>query len=507
MNKYKPRPEALLKLIGVLEPFVKTRQEVTKIRRILRLLLNSNLQAANDQPTSYFLSITESSLSQNPPRTRMKGRHGEYLRCLQANIKARNEHTKLSMEHKVNSGDEAHSVGGTNSSLNQDDANSVMESYIDLLRKRHKRERLRLIRDNIETFFQKPAASNKFLNSKDTPEILASLPKVPSELMQQSDIDRDSIEEVLEDMVIRLEKSILRAKIILRREQTLNSKLRDQTPVTCPVPQARLFALGSTRDELITWIESELARVGETSGTTNKTTLGSFSHQEIGSVNVDDSLRAIKGQYSGYVAVRQLLVDCLHDSIKMPFHLHDEIPMTTEPNEERGSFDSEYNPHPCLNELAHLTTEIKQCIQHKSYLTSSLGKQHDKTVRDFERLAQESHLLLSHPNPLSKKQCDRLDHPDSLVARLPSRGKPDLSFHAQAWVHAAQSASHTVTEAVLVNLENGLTSAANSLHEINNLKSLVGIDSEDKNNNIRRDIWEGLNGNLGAIKEIIGEIN
>ncbi|CCU78826.1 unnamed protein product [Blumeria hordei] len=507
MNKFKPRPEALLKLMGVLEPFVKTRQEVTRIRRILRLLLISNLQAANDQPTSYFLSIPESSLSQDPPRTRMKGRHGEYLRCLQANIKARNEHLKLSMEHNINSEDESHSTSGTISSSNQDDANSVMESYIDLLRKRHKRERLRLIRDNIETLFQKPAASNQFLNPKETPEILASVPKVPSELMQQSDIDRDSVEEVLEDMVIRLEKSILRAKIILKREQTLNSEVRVKTPVTCPVPQARLFALSSTRDELINWIESELARVGENSGTTNKITLGNFSHQEIGSVNVDDSLRMIKGQYSGYVAVRQLLVDCLHDSTKMPFHLDDVISMTTEPNEERGGFDSKYNPNPCLNELAHLTTEIKQCIQHKSYLISSLGKQHEQTVRDFERLAQESHLLLSHPNPLSKTQRDRLDHQDSFVARLSSRGKPDLSFHAQAWVHAARSASHTITETVVENIENGLTSAANALHEIKNLKSLVGIDSEHKDNKVRRDIWEGLNGNLGAIKEIIGEIN
>src|ERR1035438_2619361 len=101
MEDHHGLPEALKKASRSLQPFIKQRQEVTQIRKILSSHLGLHRNADGGLLVSRPLPLVDpiSSIEATPHGVR--GIQKEYLRCVRADIKARKEYSKASQEHRV----------------------------------------------------------------------------------------------------------------------------------------------------------------------------------------------------------------------------------------------------------------------------------------------------------------------------------------------------------------------------------------------------------------------
>jgi hypothetical protein len=82
-----------------LHPFVKKRQEVIEIRRILALHLTSHISSDEARSIARPLSLLETSCGFETIPHGFRGTQKEYLRCVRANINARTENAAIRREH------------------------------------------------------------------------------------------------------------------------------------------------------------------------------------------------------------------------------------------------------------------------------------------------------------------------------------------------------------------------------------------------------------------------
>jgi len=96
MEDYDGLPEAFKKINRSLLLFIKQRQEVAQIRRILSSHLSGHLNVDGGLPVSRPLSLVDPTSSIDATPHGVRGVQKEYLRCVRANIKARKEYSKAS---------------------------------------------------------------------------------------------------------------------------------------------------------------------------------------------------------------------------------------------------------------------------------------------------------------------------------------------------------------------------------------------------------------------------
>jgi len=503
-------PEALKKASRSLQPFIKQRQEVTQIRRILSSHLSLHLNADGGLLVSRPLSLVDpiSSIEATPHGVR--GIQKEYLRCVRANIKARREYSKASQEHRVGlEGHHGHGPGGVvrDISTSQDGATS-MESFLDLVRQRQKHERLCIIQDYIDMLSQKPAASVGHLDPQDVLKDVETLPKVPPEVVNASSSSQLSDGKDLKELVDQLEKSVLRAKMLLKREQKLLTKVQAENS-TSPVSHGgRLQAVEVTRHELINWIEGELARAGDSPVTSEGQDLTKSG--EMGKEYIDAELSSIQRQYIRYTKARQALIAASTGKLESPASLElDEGYDAQSMKESHSSSGTNNVIYPYLEAMISVSNEQKAMIQQKSHLTISLAKQLKESSQGLDRLADESHLLPAHPMPAMSSQRNGSEGTVSFGGQMSNHEKPDTSRRARAWVFASKSATSTTKDAISESLEEGTKSIAEGQKKLFGLQNLLGSGSEESTANtggIGKDIWATLDGDLGAIKGDISEL-
>jgi hypothetical protein len=523
-------------------PYIRSRQEASHIRQVLAAHLDMHVNHAPGQSQPPVLSLVHDSTSVETSSGTVSGLRKEYLRSLRANIKARREYDGVSNTNTLGNGGDLTSTrdvaGSTYSAANVSSKSDHLDGYFALIRQRQRHERLRILQDYVDKIEQKSAAATLYLDQK-TPQI-SRFPRVPVDIVAGS---ASSVQEpdrkVLKDLIRDLEQAVLRAKVQLKNEKQLLEQFKSKSSKehrgdldSASANVQTLQALGRTRNELISWVEEELGKAGDSTPEEGHDPYLQSSEQT--KESIEDQLILVKAQYGRYVQARKAFIDAVSDAVEPDLVISpsDRKESDLEDLEPESTPSTTWILSPYIRELQLISNEQKTSIQQKSHLTVSLAKQHKETMQLFDRLAHESHLLPAYPrsafNP-SRRNNGQFD-----LDEMTGKEVPNASHKARAWTYAAESSSATTKDAVLANTKEGQAAIEGARDMLSTLEQLLGhrnsriepiLDDDDiwtsetkssktrvsrstqkiKSTPCHGDFWAVLDGNLGGLQ--VGEEN
>lgn len=509
--------ELIPQLQSGLEPYVKPREQVNYIRRILALHLGS---CTGDEAAVQPLSVVDSTRDVDANAEELRGVQKEYAVALQANVVARRQF------EAVQAGSlDIHPPQTTPSSASQ-----FLDGHLALLRLRQKRECLLAIQRSLDRLNEKPASRQSLLDTASVFRGATALPSVPKAVVNSFVAERSTAQPDLESRVHQLEKAVLRAKLQFKQEERLlaETKARCKSRSEVVSNGAKLEALSTTRNELISWVEAELSKASaeEAEESADSLPLGRDCQPGDGQAAVTAQLGQISQKYASYVAARKDVLALVsrqqQPSISPPGQ-------QATPLEHVDNADSKPADHfliPYVEALLSISSHQKTMISHKSHASTVLKKQVDESRQALDRLAEESQLLPSYP--LKNSQRWR----SGMVSETTKSSKRSegISSHIRPWVMAADSAKIATLEAVAETIEGGEVALENCIKSLQIIDRLLGQGADQEtgdadpaqpsdkvgpssggasvgkqsNNKIgprqqKGDPWSRLHGNLGLI--------
>ncbi|KAL6799032.1 hypothetical protein GGI42DRAFT_328530 [Trichoderma sp. SZMC 28013] len=513
-------PEILLKFQKQLDPYIKPREQVNYIRRVLALHLGSS---AGNGAIQSPLFLVDSSQEVTTPSD-LTGVFREYVEALQANTAARRQFDSLLKNNPPEDPEPPNPK-----------ANSVdlLEERICLLKLRQKRESLLAARQSLDLLMEKPAATREFLDAKHIFQGSPGVPSAPDDVINSLALDQTSPQSGLSDRIQQLEKTVLRAKLLLKQEeQTVQeTRARSQNQFDMVSNGARMEALTTTRNELITWIETELAKAspGGSSGAGK-----SSSHKSrVSPSTIAANLEEISKKYAKYVSSRKTLLELETQQFQLSQPSH---PSLLPPAQLVAGLDRSSNKPPMpidhlltpyLRALAAISVSQKAAISQKAFFTSALSKQNQDACQLLGRLGEESHLLPAYPMK------DSLRRRSGIQTEIASKSEhPDISKRIKPWVFAADSAKIALLEYAAETVDIGQVALENCLENLREIDFLLGHpeEAEDSSEVSERqpkagaaatrlgsrkytsknsitddghDVWSRLHGNLGVLRDAV----
>ena len=509
----------LTRVAESLKPFIKTRQEALRIRRTLSLYLASAIGGLNEDVISPLAAPgRDVHVKGIPPG--VSGIRKDYLLALRANVKAHDSYEQtlrqlsLATEKspKVNEG-------------NQEECGALpVSTYLDLAAVQTQHEKLKVIQGYADTLRKKVDASEDRLSIRQDAD---SNDFTPQTVEGHIPDNSTGIETQSRTLIMQLEKAVLRAHDSLTREKRLLEELKSKNsnigkPADAvQLPQAaRTLALRKTRDELISWIEQQLAKVNEAEG---------HSRRQASSGGVDTATdieqrkRDIEGTYQLYLGVRRSILDLLSTRPVVPA-------VNIQSKRELRSYGRPENcvPRPARDAtmalpyvteyMIPLANAQKALHQQEAHLSCSLNSRKRVMNRVLDRLADESHLLANHPmlalQPRFKHAVAALGgskrSPSPSIETSEMTEDVNTARHAQAWAFAADAARATTNKSLDEILRKGEIYASAAESTLREMQDILGVDSDEGGDNSGGDIWNSnqspiakgtwadLDGNLGA---------
>ncbi|KAH7060519.1 hypothetical protein B0J12DRAFT_736845 [Macrophomina phaseolina] len=251
-------------------------------------------------------------------------------------------------------------------------------------------------------------------------------------------------EEQVKNHVLRLKKELLLAKQSLDAETDQETAAQRSLPADAVVShsvEAQVLALRDARDELIAWIEGELAKMPEgdeslLSGTgatpqrqrdyAEKDATADFE------VPVQEQVEAL---YDRYVDARAALIDAVDAATAVTKGLSTSSTLPSGPaSQPVGSADAKTTEQkklppsavlPFIPALLQFANDERALMQQTMYLRHRVAKAQEEARNTMQRLASESHMV------------------------------PPDAESGIAWAHAARDAARASDEAVTTQIEDG----------------------------------------------------
>jgi hypothetical protein len=503
-----------------LASYIRSRKEASHIRQALAAHVNSHLNHAVGYTQEPAFALVHDSTSVKNTSGTTPGLRKEYLKAIRANIKARREYDRVCNTNTLRNGDlKSRDVlsGSSYAASNSWDKSDQIDSYLSLIKQRQRHERLRILQDYVNKLEQKSAAATSYLDQPN-PQ-LPGLPQIPAEVVASSASGNQELNhKALRDLIRGLEQAVLRAKVQLRKEKELleqvkTGSLNKGRGGLSPVPRdvQALQALDRTRNELITWVEEELGKAGDSESQDAPET-----HHHIptdANESIEDQLVIVKAQYGRYIQARKTFIDTIAETVEPVLNINptEKKEVDVEDNETESSPSTTWIVSPYLRELQLISNEQKSSIQQKSHLTVGLAKQHKETVQLFDRLAHESHLLPAYPMKAAGRNIGNFD-----LDEMAGKEMPSAAHRARAWTSAGESASTATKDFVLANTGKGEVAIEGARTALSTLDELLGHNSGQAASlvddiwtsetasskvkaKIQGDIWAILDGNLGVL--------
>ena len=463
----------------LLEPYIFPREETAYRRRILAAHLES---CVGDGTLLSPLALVQPLRSVNiPPEAR--GLHKEYLKALNANISARAEYAKVQAE--ISRDAKAGSAAPGTHTVSDTGASNPLENHLLKLKLQRKQERLRTVEKHIASLNHKPAASAALLDPEEILRDTPPLPDVPHDLVESLVLGDSTGKANLTDLIDRLEKQVLRAKLLLKSEEKLlnAAKARSTVRPEDVDDHAKLHALNTTRTELINWMETELSKVpADDEDSTDDAVPTATAQPPVDSSHTDDQLAGIRAKYDQYLAARKSLLHLVSQQPPPP----PPPPPAMLPNPAQDPTattaaapqPATYLLTPYLEQLLLLAREQKALIAQKSHQNTALAKQLKDTAQLLDHLADESNLLLpSHTAPGTTSSAGQRRKPgfaEGLGAAAAPQTTLLASDRVRPWVYAAESAKIATLEAVAEKIEEGQVALEGSMVLVREMELVLG---------------------------------
>ncbi|TEA22809.1 hypothetical protein C8034_v005216 [Colletotrichum sidae] len=471
-----PVTQVIQKVQSSLEPFVKPREQVAYIRRALALHLQS---CGRPGPIQSPLPLIDASCSIAPTRE-TRGLQREYLRALDANLKARNEY-----ENKRGETTTKASTKPTGT-----DQRNQLEEHIALVKLRQKYQRLQTVQRYLDLLVRQPAAAPDFLDLEDVFRDSPPLPDVPAAVVNSFTASSTSSKADLSGLAGQLEKVVLRAKLLLQREEQLLQDVRRRTESLAGQvgEREKAHALDTTRAELINWIETELSKASGDAESDNATNDRTDAQAQPDTAKIDENLTVIKHKYSRYIDARKTLLSLVsHETQPV---LKPGVEATGSPKIEAPSpAPTAHLLIPYLEKLLAVSREQKGMIAQKSHINIVLSKQAGETKQALDHLAEESQLLPRHPMPGAGRP--KSGFGEDFASAMAE--KPPTTECVKPWVFAADAAKISTLEIVAERIEEGQVALEGSMAALQEVDQLLGQGAKEpegeSGDTTEEDIW------------------
>ncbi|KAJ4150760.1 hypothetical protein LMH87_011495 [Akanthomyces muscarius] len=466
--------ETTAKIRDGLNPYIKSREQVNYIRRILAAHLGECAQGGPLKSALALANGRDAEGTVNTDSTPANSVYREYLDVLKENIAAR-KNFEAARQYDI---PELRTEGTAASAS----ASLGLNERLALLKLHQKRDGLYAVQETLDTLLEQPAADAEFLDADRVLQGTPALPPVPRDVITTMAIEQSSLPLDIAGQVNQLERLVLRAKLLLRQEEQLLHEARQRVRRASQPPSqsAKLTALGATRDELINWIETELGKASpeiqrpEDDGISSERGPGKADPAAI-----QAQLGAIKEKYTLYVSARKVLLEMAACDSKPPQPLAANMKST-----KRASLAAPSRPPmdhlvaPYLASLVDASANHKAAVAYRTQISSLLNKTAQINNRQVSKLAEESHLLSTFP-------------PRGASGRPGTNSASQASIATQVmpWVEASDAAKMATLESVAETVENGQIALEGLMSTLEGIGKITGKDI--LSSEVDEDTWLG----------------
>lgn len=510
-----------------LAPYIRSRQDALRIRQALTRYLQSHIVSTADDnddnadsPASSHLFFTAPSngyLSVNRVSSDVIGVRKEYLKALQEHVAVKREYDDLFdrlTSRKVVDKSVAHlKTRAVPYAATNTDAPSVLDDYLSLLRERRRDEKLQLFDIHLKELdsIAEPPQTEQHDSSSARVDLDGLLRGKGNDTTPGSD---DNIQA----LVTKLERTVVKAKAKLVREQSLLEELRSRQAANesagDTIKANTRIALQRTRDELVQWVEEKLAITStEDDGISHELQYGGGTTDTADTAQLvaAEYKSQIREQYAAYVNERKSLLDAV-SALSQPTKSATlasepqavkkltEPPATNEVSDEWGPIDVF---QAVSEQILPAAKYQKSLALQRSYLAGILTKEKSTLKHTLDRLSQESHLLPEYPILARQSKFRHITTGNGSGLRRVDReggkqtARDDVLEHAQAWAFAANAARSNESDYIEDRIEHGAEMADTAsdtlqqvydlLHQERNANAEVADDGKDAQQ--ESDIW------------------
>jgi hypothetical protein len=373
-----------------LASYINSREDTLRIRRALSSYLTTSLRPVNtatkSQHVIHACPQNISAAATNPPG--LKGTRLEYLQALRAHSQSLSRYREV--QSSLEDLQQRH-VAEIPTHTQSEHDNGITQGYVTLLRQRRRLAELQVIQESVEKLLTaRPPQASKDLRTL-IKESIGEQPDLPAERLENLSRSNDD-----QTWIFKLKQEVLESRSNMDRANAAKADAQSRTR-GIPSLSQQVHALGCARDEIIEWVQGELAKMEEDSVFLEDASPIKRPLNNAAPVDLDSSEQRIRSAYNQYTTSRAALLE-EYERLQQP-------PITnTEANKSVADANaSEPNPpHPQLlitNILPHIphlaltTTSDRALLQQAVYLQTQLANADQDIEEALLRLSGESHLL------------------------------------------------------------------------------------------------------------------
>ncbi|KIW07981.1 uncharacterized protein PV09_01880 [Verruconis gallopava] len=449
------KPECPISSVeDALAPYIHTREKTTRIRQILTQLVKKNVE--NDsEPTHVALSLPLSSIKLRDSTglaIPIEGLYKQYFKALEAYRQARERYDTIKDElnHVLQKDAEQEQ------SVPKAISTEIAREYADLLRQRRQQRKMEIVQTALANLLDaKPNIVSLDMKSSIR-DMLGDPPQPPMTTLEGGG-DADA---KVQELTFQLKKELLIAKSKLSEAKTAEEAAKNRQTNGATDIGEKVSVLREARDELISWVEGELAKIPEDEVEASQVEL-SFIGEEDDDVKAsgsnlsnDEVTKRVEELYSQYVVSRQRYIAEVEAALNRAPKL--------EVAEQTGAGA---NKAPAAQRVMQPGSESRlspiQASQLLPYLTIMTS-----TTRDEALLQQQ----ISH---LRRQLILASDETNNIIQRLAGESLlvPPDSTQTSSWAKAAGEASEKTKSLVLEQMIEGEASVAQAKRVLEGLKA------------------------------------
>ncbi|TQV95704.1 hypothetical protein IF1G_05533 [Cordyceps javanica] len=472
------------RLQGGLNPYIKSREQVNYIRRILAAHIG---ECTESGPVKSALALAsgrrrgqDADGAGKTDSTTENGVYREYLDALKENLNARDEF-EAARNNATPELRTAAAATGPSPMLGLNDR-------VALLKLHQKRDCLYAIQETLDTLLEQPAADHEFVDTNRMFQGTPALPPVPRDVINTMVIEQSSSPLDIPGQIKQLEKVVLRAKLLLKQEDQHLQEARQRVRHASQPPSqtAKIVALGAARDELIHWIETELGKASpEAQAVEDSESSMERGRDKTDAAAIQAQLDIIKEKYALYVSARKVLLEMAVNEPQLPAQQSRNTKST-----KRMSYASpaclpmDHLVAPYLASLADTSANQRATVAYRTHITSLLNKTSQENCRKIRDLAEESHLLSS----ISQREAPRYR------SGTDSASHSSIASQVMPWSDAADAAKIATLESVAETVEGGQVALEGLMGTLQGIGKITGKDILSSEENVgEEDTWLGAN--------------
>lgn len=377
-----------------LSPYIRSREEALKIRRTLSKYLAASLRPVNAATQSQHLNHEVpqglGAVGTNPPG--LKGTRGAYLDAIRNHKAAQ---TKL--ERLQSSLAELQERHLTKPTIKDDsEENDMFQSYISLLRQRRRFAELEIVTKSLEKLLNVNPIQGSREPRDRIKDLIGEQPSLPAERLESL-----SVREENDSSILKLKKEVIDARTSMELSKAARSEVHDTTRET-PSLEVQVHALARARDEMVVWVQNELAKMEEESGFLEDASPVKPSAAKPQDQDLALSESQIQTCYTQYTTSRSAAIK-YHQSLqqqqaslpKPGYDVANNGESTSQDTEKPRSNTRTAHLLPYLPHLAQIHANERLILMNAVYLQTQISSGDDEISESLARLADESHLLPS----------------------------------------------------------------------------------------------------------------